>query len=74
MTGVINHKMILDLINSYVAFLMDECTVVCTLFNVVISRDILPTLFRVEVSENYTGSGFEAYLEALCGSMLLHTP
>ena len=37
MTGVRKREMILDLINFYVAFLMDECTVVCTLFNVVIS-------------------------------------
>ena len=37
MTGVRKREMILDLINFYVAFLMDECTVECTLFNVVIS-------------------------------------
>ena len=34
MTGVRNQEMKLDLINFYAAFLIDECTVVCTLFNI----------------------------------------
>ena len=46
-TGVRNQEMKLDLINFYVAFLMDECTVVCTLFNVVISS-CLKILLRIE--------------------------